>query len=213
MSPRASPASVSSPASALPTHWGPPGRAHVSHFRTSAESRSPCASLRAKPREAIASLKIAGLNLPAENLATLERLGLRKIGDLYPLADVAGGRAALARRFGPLIARHLMQALGAEAEPLAPDAPPAALRTRLSFAEPISAPADIERAVAWLAGELCAQLEAAALGARRLSLVFHRVDGEATRIALGTSRPSRDAAAFRRLFAGPIQQIDLGFRP
>jgi protein ImuB len=162
-------------------------------------------------REAIASLKIAGLNLPAENLATLERLGLRKIGDLYPLADVAGGRAALARRFGPLIARHLMQALGAEAEPLAPDAPPAALRTRLSFAEPISAPADIERAVAWLAGELCAQLEAAALGARRLSLVFHRVDGEATRIALGTSRPSRDAAAFRRLFAGPIQQVDPGF--
>ncbi len=162
-------------------------------------------------REAIAGLKVAGLRLLPEDLATLERLGLRKIGDLYPLVDIAGGRAALARRFGPLIARRLMQALGAEAEPLAPDTPSAALRTRLSFAEPVSAPADIERAVAWLAGELCTQLEAAALGARRLSLTFHRVDGETTRIALGTSRPSRDAAAFRRLFAEPIQRVDPGF--
>ncbi len=162
-------------------------------------------------REAIAGLKVAGLRLPTEDLATLERLGLRRVGALYPLADAAGGRAALARRFGPAIARRLFQALGAEAEPLDPDTPPPALRVRLAFAEPISAPADIERAVARLADELCAKLEAAALGARRLALVFHRVDGETARIVLGTSRPSRDAAAFRRLFAEPIQHVDPGF--
>ncbi len=162
-------------------------------------------------RAAIAGLPVAGLRLADTDLATLDRLGLRRIGDLYPLADAADGRAALARRFGPAIARRLFQALGAEAEPLDPDAPPPALRARLSFAEPIATPADIERALAHLADDLCARMESAALGARRLALAFHRVDGAVTRTALGTSRPSRDAPAFRRLFAEPIQRVDPGF--
>lgn len=162
-------------------------------------------------REAIAGLPVAGLRLAAEDLASLDRLGLRRIGDLQALADATGGRAALARRFGPTIARRLFQALGAEAEPLSPDAPPPALRVRLSFAEPITAPADIESTLERLARELCARLESAALGARRVALVFHRVDGVATRLALGTSRPTRDARALCRLFAEPIQRVDPGF--
>jgi len=162
-------------------------------------------------RESIAALPVAGLRLAEADLATLDRLGLQRIGDLYPLADAADGRGALARRFGPAIARRLFQALGTEAEALSPDAPPPALRARLSFADPISALADIERAVAQLSDDLCARMETAALGARRLALVLHRVDGATTRTALGTSRPTRDASAFRRLFAEPIQRVDPGF--
>jgi len=175
---------------------------------------APTATARFAPgatRDAIAGLPVAGLRLAAGDLAILDRLGLRRIGDLYPLADAAGGRAALARRFGPTIAHRLFQALGAQAEPLSPDAPPPALRVRLSFAEPITAPADIGRTLERLARELCARLESAALGARRIALVFHRVDGATTRMALGTSRPSRDAQALCRLFAEPIQRIDPGF--
>jgi len=162
-------------------------------------------------RAALAGLPAAGLRLEAEDLEALGRLGLRRVGDLYPLADGAGGRAALARRFGPAIARRLFQALGAEDEPFVPEIPAPALRVHLAFAEPVSAPEDLARALDRLAGELCARLEAAGLGARRAALTFHRVDGDATRLALGTSRATRDAAALRRLFAEHLGRVDPGF--
>ena len=162
-------------------------------------------------RAALADLPVAGLRLAADDILQLQRLGLRRIGDLYAIGDAASGRAGLARRFGQAVARRLFQALGAEGEPLAPDAPPPALRARLAFAEPVSAPADLARILAKLAEDLAGHLEAAGLGARRLSLAFHRVDGTAWRLALGTSRPTRQAANIARLFAEKLGTFDPGF--
>jgi protein ImuB len=85
------------------------------------------------------------------------------------------------------------------------------LRARLAFAEPAAAPDDIARVPARLAGDLCAQLARAGLGARRLALTLHRADGTSARIALGTSRPMRDPAAIGRLFAEPVQHFDPQF--
>ncbi len=162
-------------------------------------------------RTAIAGLPVAGLRLSPEEGASLERLGLRRIGDLYPFVDGASDRAALVARFGPTVARRLFQALGGESEPLSPGRSAPALRARLSFAEPVATPDAIARAVRHLAEELCVQLEQACLGARRLALVLYRADGTTARIALGTSRPARDPAAFARLFADPIQHFDPAF--
>ena len=162
-------------------------------------------------RAALADLPVAGLRLAAGDLLQLQRLGLCRIGDLYAIGDAASGRAGLARRFGPTIARRLFQALGAEAEPLAPDAPPPALRARLAFAEPISAPEDLIRILAKLASDLASRLESAGLGARRVALAFHRVDGTAWRLALGTSRATRAADNIARLFSEKLGAIDPGF--
>jgi len=57
----------------------------------------------------------------------------------------------------------------------------------------------------------CRRLEKAQQGARRLELALYRVDGSLQRLAIGTSRPSRDAAALQRLFAQQIEKIDPGF--
>ncbi|MFN8700881.1 MAG: Y-family DNA polymerase [Rhodospirillales bacterium] len=162
-------------------------------------------------RADLAPLPIAALRLAPEDLAQLQRLGLRRIGDLYPIADAASGRAGLARRFGPVVAQRLFQALGAEAEPLVPDAAAPALRARLAFAEPVTAPEALARIVAKLTDDLCAQLAAAQLGARRLALVFHRVDGLPLRLALGTSRPTRMPSDMARLFAEKLGTLDPGF--
>jgi protein ImuB len=138
--------------------------------------------------------------------AELERLGLYAIGDLLGLP-----RAGLARRFGGLPLRRLEQALGAIDEPISP-APPAALfRSFQPLAEPICTAEAIAVALQRLLGDLCRRLEKAQQGARRLELALYRVDGSLQRLAIGTSRPSRDAAALQRLFAPQIEKIDPGF--
>ncbi|HSR71354.1 MAG TPA: DNA polymerase Y family protein, partial [Kiloniellales bacterium] len=81
-------------------------------------------------RAALAPLPPAALRLPPATCALSERLGLREIGALFDLPP-----ASLAPRFGPLVARRLAQALGAEAEPIAPLRPVAPHRVRHVFAE------------------------------------------------------------------------------
>ena len=62
-----------------------------------------------------------------------------------------------------------------------------------------------------LLAELCSGLAAASLGARRLTLAFYRVDNSTAAVAIGTSRPCRDARQLERLFAEKLEQVDLGF--
>jgi protein ImuB len=94
---------------------------------------------------------------------------------------------------------------------------PAARRGRWSgcrsapFAEPIAARSDIDAALAWLLGKICARLEGLGRGARRLELACHRVDGTAQMLAIGTSRPLRDVAALARLFRDRLDMVDPGF--
>ncbi|MFQ6018915.1 MAG: DNA polymerase Y family protein, partial [Kiloniellaceae bacterium] len=157
-------------------------------------------------REALTPLPPAALRLPPATVELLERLGLRRIGDLLALPP-----AALKPRFGPLIARRLAQALGGEAEPISPRRPEPAHLIRRVFAEPIAAAGDIAAGLECLLGGLCRRLEAAGQGARRLELVLYRVDGSLRRLCLGTSRATRDPAHLKRLFAGHLEKIDPGF--
>jgi protein ImuB len=117
----------------------------------------------------------------------------------------------LAPRFGPLLARRLRQALGEEAEPISPTAPPPQLLAHRVFAEPIATPEDLARVLRDLAVELCRVLETEGLGARRLDFVVQRVDGSPQGLAAGTSRPSRDPDHLARLFADRLETIDPGF--
>jgi protein ImuB len=156
-------------------------------------------------RAALAELPVAGLRLAASSVADLERLGLARIGDLYPLP-----RAALAQRFGDSLASRLDQALGLEGEPLSPLRVQPARRSRLAFAEPIATAEDLARALALLIEELCRGLAAEGIGARRLDLACYRVDGQIERAAIGTARASRDPRHLTRLMAEKIATIDPG---
>jgi len=156
-------------------------------------------------RNALAALSVRTLRFDAETVAALERLGLRRIGDLYPLP-----RAELAKRFDAALMARLDEALGEGREALSP-LPPAPVRwTRRQFAEPIAARESIEAAIRTLLESLCRSLGDEGLGARLLVLTLHRVDGESASLAVGTARPSRDVAHLMRLFAERIEQIDPG---
>jgi protein ImuB len=157
-------------------------------------------------RTALASLPIEGLRLDAAIVETMLKLGLRRIGDLYPLP-----RAPLARRFGDQPLTRLDQALGTVAEPIEPRRVVPAFRTRLAFAEPIGRPEDIAAATSRLLAALCRQFEQAGVGARRLEIALYRVDGSVDRTAIGTSRPNRDNPRLMKLFEEKLGELDPGF--
>ncbi|HZC80085.1 MAG TPA: DNA polymerase Y family protein, partial [Ktedonobacterales bacterium] len=89
-------------------------------------------------RAALASLPVEALRLDPITARGLRRVGLKRVGDLYAMP-----RDALARRFSETVARLLDQALDEMPEPLSPLGEVPSRRVRLSFAEPITEPADL----------------------------------------------------------------------
>ncbi|MDU7521854.1 MAG: DNA polymerase Y family protein [Roseomonas mucosa] len=157
---------------------------------------------------AIAALPVAALRLPSEVASGLARLGLLTLGDV-----LRQPRAPLTRRFGRLLLDALDFASGTRGRPLTLVQPPAAMLAIRSFLEPIVTRPAIDRALDALLDELCATLGESGSGARRLSLLAFRVDGDVQEVAIGVGSPSRDAAHLRRLFAEPLGTLepDLGF--
>jgi protein ImuB len=158
-----------------------------------------------KLRAALAPLPVEGLRLDPATEKALRRVGLKRIGDLYAMP-----REALAQRFGEAVIHRLDQALDNMPEPLSPLDEVPSRRVRLSFAEPITEPADLMLATGRLAADLVRRLEREGMGARRLDLAFHRVDGRVERIRLGTARPSRDPRHLAALFKERLDMVDPG---
>ena len=157
-------------------------------------------------RVALAPLPVAALRLDPDAVRMLERLGLERIERLYPLP-----RRALVARFGEALTTRLDQAQGVAPEPIAPRPPCPAHRAQLTFAEPIAHAEALAAVTRRLLAELCAGLAAAGLGARRLTLACYRVDNSTAAVAIGTSRPCRDARQLERLLAEKLERVDLGF--
>lgn len=156
--------------------------------------------------KAVSSLPIPGLRLPPETAAGLHVLGFSTIGDV-----LAVPRAPLVQRFGPLLGRRLDQLQGVVCEPVDPLRDAERVSARRVFGEPIGAPETIARYTVALIGDLCRELEKRCLGARRLDLLFHRVDNSLQAIRIGTARPVRDEKRLARLLCDRIETIEPGF--
>ena len=156
-------------------------------------------------RQALAGLPVEGLRLPAEIATGLRRVGMRRIGDLYAMP-----RAGITARFGVIVTRCLDLALAISPEPISPRRPVPPHIARVAFAEPISTPENLTVATRHLLDELCAGMERAGQGARRLDLGFFRVDGRVERSSIGTSRPVRAPLHLARLFAERLDRVEPG---
>jgi len=156
-------------------------------------------------RDALVALPVEALRLDPATCQGLRRVGLKRIGELYPMP-----RDALARRFGESMAARLDQATGELPEPLSPLGETPTRRVRLSFAEPIADTADLARAAERLAQDLVHRLAREGMGVRRLDLGFHRIDGRVEHIRVGTARPNRDPAHLAKLFAARLDTVDPG---
>jgi len=158
----------------------------------------------------LSPLSLAALRLSHDVVAALDRVGLKRIGQL-----LAAPRAPLAARFGRGLLYRLDCALGIEEEAISPRRPVAALVAERRFAEPVSREEDIAATLASLAAALAGKLEEIGEGARLLELALFRVDGAVRHIAVSTSRPVRAPRLvgdlFREKFAGLAEEIDAGF--
>ena len=119
-------------------------------------------------------------------------------------------RALLARRFGTLPGRRLDQALGRIAEPLQPLSHETPLQHRIAFLEPLLTADALSTATACLLDPVCAAMERAGLGARRVDLLFERVDGAVLATRIGTARPNRDPRHLLRLLDAHLETVDPG---
>lgn len=153
----------------------------------------------------IAALSITGLRLAEETVASLQRLGIDRIGQLAAMP-----RAPLARRFGPEVLLRLDQALGRVFEPLTPMRPPELITSRLGFVEPLLTAEAFAFVIGQLVERVCGKLDQAGLGASRLDLLFERVDGSIQAVRVGTARPSRNAAHLVRLLDERVETVDPG---
>jgi protein ImuB len=156
------------------------------------------------------ALPLAALRLDHETVSAMDRVGLKRIGQI-----IAAPRAPLAARFGATLIRRLDQALGLEEEAINPRRPIPALIAERRFAEPIIREEDIAATLSSLAATLAQNLEARGEGARVLEFALFRVDGIVARVAIGTSRPIRAPRLildlFREKFASLGDTLDAGF--
>jgi protein ImuB len=163
-------------------------------------------------RAVLSPLPMAALRLADSDCKVLDRLGLKRIGQLIDLP-----RAAVTRRFGDSVLHRLDEALGHRAGPLELQLErPPFLAERRMF-EPISEPEQVLEVTADLALDLATQLTDRAMGGRTFALELFRVDGAVRRLDVASSRPLRDPQRITALFAERLAglndglQADFGF--
>ncbi|AYV48553.1 nucleotidyltransferase [Caulobacter flavus] len=154
----------------------------------------------------ISLLPAAALRLPADLVEGLGRLGFDTIGELE-----ATPKGPLVHRLGAEPVLRLDQAFGRKAEPIEPVMAAETLHVRKIFAEPIGAPETMARYLTQLTQALCAVLEEAGLGAKRLDAWFHRVDNRIEMARIGLASPSRNAKRLAKLLCEKLETVDPGF--
>jgi protein ImuB len=151
------------------------------------------------------NLPVEALRLPPGIAWDLRLMGFDRIGSL-----TAAARAPLVRRFGAVLALRLDQAAGRVFEPMEPVVAPGLIQVRLGFVEPLMTAEAFSVVIARLVALVCSDMERAGSGARRLDLLFERVDGSVQAIRAGTARPVRDARHLGRMLDDRLDRVDPG---
>ncbi len=152
------------------------------------------------------ALPVMALRLDPSLVLSLERLGLRTLGQVADLPH-----ASLLTRFGSLIVERLDALFGKGSEVFIPIRERVPFRARLSWPEPIGRTEDIEAALSRLLATLSEDLEKRQEGARRLVARFYRIDGEVARLEVRTGRPVRNLDHLLKLFRFELEDLDIGF--
>ena len=145
------------------------------------------------------------LRLDSGTCAGLRRLGIRLVRHVATIP-----RGPITRRFGRIITLRLDQAAGRVFEPIAPIVPSTAIQARRHFVEPLLTAEAFTAVIETLTAQVCQTLTEAGQGARRLDLLFERVDGSIQPLRIGTARPVRDPTHLSRMLVERLERVDPG---
>ncbi len=158
----------------------------------------------------LAPLPLAALRLEEEQVAVLDQLGLKTVGQLY-----GRDRKALAARFGASLLNRLDQTLGYAEERITPRIPVADYYAERRFGEPIGLIDDVLACAEDLAVQLGLRLEREGIGAQAFHLFLYLVDHKVISLSVNASRATRDphhiASLFRHRAERLAGEYDPGF--
>lgn len=146
-------------------------------------------------KTSVAALPVAALRLCRATAGQLERLGLKRIGQLYDIAPLS-----FRSRFGREVTRRLNQALGREKEPISPIVPEPDYHASLRFPEPIGLLSDVDAVADILTARVTARLAAHGKGARGFLLTLYGATGGVFTVEVKTASLSKDGEHVKRLF-------------
>lgn len=152
---------------------------------------------------ALAPLPIVGLRLEEAQVAGLNQMGLKTIGQLY-----GRDRRALQARFGETLILRLDQALGRIEERITPRLPIAEYYAERRFAEPIGYMDDVLMTARDLAIQLGLRLEAEGIGAQTFHLLLYRVDHKVMNLTINAGRATRDPNHIAQLFVHRSERLE-----
>lgn len=172
--------------------------------RVLADCGANCAipALAQLPR-ALAAAPLVASGLAAKTVAALQGMGLRTLGDLFPLP-----RAELARRIGQPELDHLDRMRGLAAETWNRWQPPQRYERRIEFAYGIESHAALAFPLQRMLREFALFLAARDGGVQRFALVLGHERGASTRIEVGLLAPQRDAVALFELARARLERVE-----
>jgi protein ImuB len=165
----------------------------------------------------LAPLAVSILAPPPELAETLQRWGVRTLGELAALPDLG-----VAARLGDEGLRLLRLARGENRRPLVPAEAPAAYEESIELEHPVELLEPLLFLLARLTGELCARLLSRGLAANELRLKL-KLEGQGEHpVTIRLPVPMREAATFRKLLQleleanpppAPVAAVSLGVEP
>ena len=207
--------------------WGLPARLAMADTPLAAWGLARCAEesvLCVPPGETLPALRplpVTALNLPDATVEALDRLGLRRIGDLLHLDRQALGqrfsekltpKQAQAERTTPdRLLDALDRALGRRPDAIDPLLPAASYAARKLFHQPIGTATAIEQTLVDLMAVVLPMVKRAGQGIRRAQVALYRVDGARRDVQLRFHRPTLDPSLLLRLFREQTETLDVGF--
>ncbi|HLI93936.1 MAG TPA: DNA polymerase Y family protein, partial [Puia sp.] len=152
-------------------------------------------------------LSLVALRLDAATFDRLQRLGLRRIGQIAGMP-----RRALRRRFSSELLLRLDQAMGVAEENIEPVVPAEPFHERLPCLEPIVTATGIAIALQRLLDLMCKRLQDTGKGLRTAVFKGWRTDGKIIGVRIGTNRGSNNPGHLFTLFAEKLGDLepDLG---
>jgi protein ImuB len=151
----------------------------------------------------LSGLPVDALRLGETQVAGLNQMGLKSVGQLY-----GRDRKALQARFGASLVTRLDQALGLTEERVTPRVPIAEYYAERRFAEPIGYLDDVLMTVRDLAIQLGVRLGAEGLGAQSFHLFLYRVDHKVMTMSVNAARATRDPSHIAQLFVHRSERLE-----